>query len=381
MVYPKVTKGSFEKLQGTVTEKMVRLSRDLVVVLASMAFILGGTRASAQEWNQVLAAAKREGKVIVAGVTGVRARSVLKDAFQSKYPAIEVDYTGLPGRSITPRIMMERRVGRKLWDIWFGGGGSSIALKNEGALQNMRPALILPEVKGDKYWYGGLDLSFIDKEKKYLFAFSGYLQPQAFVNRSSIPSSQLSSTRQLIDPKFRGKIAINDPRRGGPGVTRVTALRLIYGQEFTKKLLTKQDAVFNRNYRQTAEWVVRGRYPIVIGSSRAHVQEFWAKGLAKDVMTLPSAAEILGSGTGQVGLIEGTPHPNAAKVYLNWLLSKEGQKLYAKATTINSRRTDIDPVHPDTFPKPERLNKYLRVDEAFVAEQRKTSRLARRWIK
>jgi len=381
MMYLKVTKGSIEKLLGTVTEKMIRLSRVLVVVLAGMAFILGGTWASAQEWKQVLAAAKREGKVVVAGVTGARARSVLKDAFQSKYPEIEVDYTGLPGRSITPRIMMERRVGRKLWDIWFGGGGSSIALKNEGALQDLRPALILPEVKGDKYWNGGVDFSFIDNEKKYLFAYSGYLQPQAFVNRSSIPSSQISSTRQLIDPKFRGKIAINDPRRGGPGVTRVTALRLIYGQEFTKKLLTQQDAVFNRNYRQTAEWVIRGRYPIVIGSSRMHVQEFWAKGLGKDVVTLPSEAEIMGSGTGHVGLIEGAPNPNAARVYLNWILSKNAQELYAKATSINSRRTDLEPVHPATFPKPELLSKYLRQDEAFVAEQRKTSRLARSWIK
>ena len=306
---------------------------------------------------------------------------MLKDAFQSKYPEIKVEYTGLPGRSITPRIMMERRVGKKLWDIWFGGGGSSMALKAKGGLQNLRQALILPEVKGGKYWYGGFDFSFIDKEKIYLFAFSGYLQPQAFVNRSSLPSSQISSTRQLIDPKFRGKIAINDPRRGGPGVTRVTALRLIYGQEFIKKLLTKQDAVFNRNYRQTAEWVVRGRYPIVVGSSRMHVQEFWAQGLAKDVVTLPSEAEIMGSGTGHVGLIEGTPHPNAAKVYLNWLLSKNAQELYAKATSVNSRRTDLDPIHPDTFPKPELLTKYLRQDEAFVAEQRKTSRLARRWIK
>ena len=63
MVYLKVTEGSFEKLQGMVTEKMIRLSWVLVVLLTSMAFILGGTRASAQEWKQVLAMAKKEGKV------------------------------------------------------------------------------------------------------------------------------------------------------------------------------------------------------------------------------------------------------------------------------------------------------------------------------
>ncbi len=381
MVYLKVTKGCFEKLQGMVTEKLLRLSLNLVIVLTSMAFILGGTRASAQEWKQVLAMAKKEGKVVVTGPTGANARSVLKDGFQSKYSEIEVDYTGVPGRSITPRIMMERRVGRKLWDIWFGGGGSSMALKAKGGLQNLRPALILPEVKGGKYWYGGLDFSFIDKEQKYIFAFSGYLQPQGFVNRSRIPSSQLSSARQLLDPKFRGKIAMHDPRRGGPGSSRLTALMMAYGQEFIKKLLTEQKVVFSRNFRQVAEWVVRGRYPIVIGPSPTHLQGFWAQGLGKAVEILPSEPEVFTAGVGHVGLIEGAPHQNAAKVYINWLLSKNGQELYAKATANNSRRTDIDPVHPETFPKPELLKQYIRQDEAFVIDQRKVQQLARGWIK
>jgi len=381
MVYLKVTKRSFDKLQGMVTEKMIRLSRDLVVVLASMAFILGGTRASAQEWKQVLAAAKREGKVVIAGPTGANARSVLKDKFQSKYPEIKVEYTGLPGRSITPRIMMERRVGKKLWDIWFGGGGSSMALKAKGGLQNLRQALILPEVKGGKYWYGGFDFSFIDKEKKYLFAFSGYLQPQGFVNRSGIRSSELSSARQLLDPKFRGQIAMHDPRRGGPGSSRLTSLMLAYGQEFIKKLLTEQKVVFSRNFRQVAEWVVRGRYPIVIGPSPTHLQGFWAQGLGKTVEILPSEPEVFTAGVGHIGLIEGAPHPNAAKVYINWSLSKNGQELYAKATATNSRRTDVDPVHPETFPKPELLKQYIRQDQAFLIDQRKVQRLSRGWIK
>ncbi len=381
MMYQKVTKGSIEKLQGLVTEKMIRRSRVLLVVLASIGFIWGGTQASAQEWKQVLAAAKREGKVVIAGVTGARARSVLKDAFQSKYPEIKVDYTGLPGRSKIARIMMERRVGQKLWDVWFSGTGSSTAFKNTGALQDIRPALILPEVKGDKYWYGGFDFAFIDKEKKYLFAYSNILRAPVYINRSIIPSSQISSARQLLDPKFRGKIAIVDPRRGGGGRASVTALRLAYGDEFAKKLLTKQAPVFNTNYRQTAEWVVRGRYPIIIGSSRKQFQEFWAQGLGKGIEVLPSDSNMMGSDTSIVGLIEGTPHPNAARVYINWLLSKNAQELYAKATATNSRRTDVEPVHPESFPKPELLNQYIRQNEAFVVESTKTMRLARGWIK
>ncbi len=116
----------------------------------------------------------------------------------------------------------------------------------------------------------------------------------------------------------------------------MTALRLAYGDEFAKKLLTKQAPVFNTNYRQTAEWVVRGRYPIVIGSSRKMFTEFWAQGLGKKIVVLPSDSNMMGSDTSIVGLIEGTPHPNAARVYLNWILSKNAQELYAKATSIKN---------------------------------------------
>ena len=84
---------------------------------------------------------------------------------------------------------------------------------------------------------------------------------------------------------------------------------------------------------------------------------------------------------GHIGLMEGAPHPNAAKVYINWLLSKSGQELLAKATATNSRRTDFAPFYPETFPKPERLNQYIRQNEPFVTSQRKAQGLARRWIK
>jgi len=381
MVYLKVTKRSFDKLQGMVTEKMIRLSRDLVVMLASMAFILGGTRASAQEWKQVLAAAKREGKVIVAGPTGANTREILKDKFEAKFPEVQVEYSGLPSRSRIPRILVERRAGKKFWDIHIGGGSGAFALKNEGALQDLRPALILPEVKGDKYWYGGLEFGFLDKEQKYVYGFHGNLQETVWINRTSIPPSQLSSPKQIIDPKFKGKIAIDEPRTGGPGISRMTALMMAYGEDFIKKLLTEQDAVIVRNYRQIAEWAVRGRYPIVIGLSAQMMQEFWEQGLGKDVKVIRPKAAVWSVSAAALSLMEGAPHPNAAKVYINWLLSKEAQELYAKATASNSRRTNVAPVNPDIFPDPKRLNQYIKQDEVFENSARKTKRLARSWIK
>jgi len=370
-----------ERLQGMVAGRTLRLLL-LVVVLAGIALIAGTTHARAQEWKQVSAAAKREGKVVVSGPTGANTRAVLKDKFEAKFPGVEVEYTGLPGRNRIPRIMAERRAGKKFWDIYIGGPGSMLrVLKPAGALANLRPEFIRSDVKDDKNWYGGLAFGFLDNEQKYVYGFHGNLQETVWVNRTSIPPSQLSSPKQLIDPKFKGKIAIDEPRTGGPGISRVTALMMAYGEDFIKKLLTEQDVVIVRNYRQMAEWAVRGRYPIVVGLSAQMLQEFWAQGLGKDVKVVRPKAAVWTVSAAALSLMEGTPHPNAAKVYINWLLSKEGQELYAKATASNSRRTDVAPVNPDIFPDPKQLNQYIKQDEVFEDGARKTRRLARSWIK
>ena len=103
---------------------------------------------------------------MVAGDAGASLRSVMKD-FQHSFPEIQLEFSGVTGRDFAPRLLSEQRVGQFLWDLRFGGAGTNISvLKARGALQELRPVFILPEVKEDKYWYGGFDFGFIDKEKK-----------------------------------------------------------------------------------------------------------------------------------------------------------------------------------------------------------------------
>jgi len=354
MNYPESSK----RFLGTVTAKILRLSWFLGV-FAGTALIGGGMQVSAQEWEQVSAAAKREGRVIVSGPTGAIVRGVLTTEFQAKFPEIHVEFSGLRGSQAGPRILTELRAGHILWDIFIGGLSTSLSLRNSGALAELRPALMLPEVKGSKYWHGGLDFGFLDKEKKYLLGFFGYVAPIAWVNRKLAPSSQLSKVRQLVDPQFSGKILIQDPRGSGPGSSRLAGILLTYGEDFVKKLLAEQKPILFRNFRQAAEWVVRGRYPIVVGLSPQHFQDFWREGLGKEVKVLPTDIKVLNVGAGIVSLFEGAPHPNAAKVYINWLLSKGAQELLAKAVLQNSRRTDVAPVDLANFPKPDQLDKYI----------------------
>jgi len=174
---------------------------------------------------------------------------------------------------------------------------------------------------------------------------------------------------------------MSDPRRGGPGQTCLAILLLAYGENFVTKLLTEQRVVFTQNYRQTAEWVIR-RYPIMIGVSLNSLASFRAEGVAKDIEVVwAREVNMWSSVSGNVALLEGGPNPNAAKVYLNWLLSKDGQKHWIEATSHNSRRADLPPFDPDLFPKPDRMDQYLRQDEALYAALQRTRALARRLIK
>jgi len=381
MRYVDLLKASSGECQGKVGRNTPWIGRVLLVALAVAVVIVGKTQLSAQEWDQVVAAAKKEGKVVVAGPPGAIYRPIMKD-FQTKYPEIQLEFTGLRSSSFASRVLAERKAGKKLWDVFVGGMPGAVRVKRVGGLAELRPALILPEVKGDKNWYGGVDYGFLDKDKKYVFAFIGELQTLVYVNRTSIPSSQFSSPKQLLDAKFKGKIVMEDPRKPGAGTARMAGLMAAYGENFIKKLFTEQSAVYTRSPRQLVEWLVRGRYPIGIGIRESALKEFRAQGLGKDVEPVTAReAEVFSTSGGNIALIEGGRHPNAAKVYINWLLSKRVQKLYAEKSFHNSRRTDVPVIRPENFPNPKRLKQYIKNDEAWRGSHRKIMRLAKKLIK
>src|SRR5712692_6009205 len=169
------------------------------------------------EWNRVLAAAKQEGTVIVAGPPGDSFREALT-AFSKAYPEIRLDYTGFAGRDFAPRLIGEREAGQYLWDIHAAGPDTALlVLKPQGAYDPLGPALLLPEVTDDAKWLNGFTAGFLDNERQFVYAFAGYVVPVGSVNREFVPESELSSMEQLLDPRWRGKISWEDPRATGLG--------------------------------------------------------------------------------------------------------------------------------------------------------------------
>ena len=295
------------------------------------------------EWKKVEEAAKREGKLVMYGPPGAEWRKPLADLFQQEYPEIIVEYSAGAGRNLWPRVRQERELGKKLWDLRIGGlDPPSFDAKRDGFLAPISP-LLLPETADSSKWIGGADHLWIDKEKKYLLGFNIYMTPSAFVNRDFIKESDLRSTEQLLDPKFRGKIVILTPT-GGTSRKSLFHLGFLYGENFIRELLSKQDVVITDDSRQQVEWLVRGRCPIIIGFDSTLLIPFIKQGLGKNIKPLEEKIIRTSAGSGVLSLLEGAPHPNAAKLYVNWLLSQKTQTIIAKSIGHNSRRIDVPPV-------------------------------------
>jgi iron(III) transport system substrate-binding protein len=304
------------------------------------------TAAWQTEWDQVLAAAKREGQVTVAGPTGTGAREVLVEPFQKQH-GISVDFLGLTGRELTPRVATERAAGQYRWDVFIHG--TSTAIKNMiplGAFDPIEPALILPDVKDPRTWRGGAQ-EFADSGRLVL-VMTPFQRGTIFVNTNLAKPEEFRSYRDLLDPKWKGRIAVDDPRVGGPGEATFEFLYLHpeLGPDFIRAL-ARQELFIVRDRGQQVDLVGTGRYPILLGGSDQTVEERVQQGAPIAVVEPPKLREgsDVSPANGVVALFNRAPHPNAAKIYINWLLSKEGQTAFARELGYVSARLDVPHDH------------------------------------
>ncbi|HLB13101.1 MAG TPA: extracellular solute-binding protein [Dehalococcoidia bacterium] len=322
-----------------------------------------------QEWEQILAAARREGKVVVGGPQSDENRRALTDPFQKRY-GITVEYQGLGGPEFPPRLKAERDAGQYLWDIFIGGSTTVItALKPMGAVDPILPALVLPEVKDPKYWREGRFI-FADKDQMNL-VMTPITTLTLYVNPNLAKAEDFKSWRDFLDPRWKGKIVVaRDPRVAGPGQAtfQFFYMHKDLGPDFIRAL-ARQEMGILRDDRQSLEFLAQGRYSVLMGGNIYLAAELMEKGLPIKPVDPRQMREgaYLSVGSGSVVLLNKAAHPNAARVYLNWLLSKEGQTEFSRSTTWPSWRADVPTEHVDsrTIPEPRFIATYT--EEAIAA--------------
>ena len=296
------------------------------------------------EWKQTLEGAKKEGKVHIYGVASSETRAALSKAFGQKY-GIELEFVTARAEEIAARLTAERRANMYLADLYIGGSTmSTTSYKPQGFLDPIKPLLVLPEVTDPKAWYGGA-LYFGDKERQYvacpvLTASNNYLS----VNTGSVKPGEIKSYKDILNPKWKGKIIINDPTITGAGSRwfAVVADRFT-GLDYMRDLV-KQEPVLTRDQRLQVESLARGKYAIAIGV-QPDLQAEFVKAGAPIQTIIPEEGAWLGGGPGLIAYFNRAPHPNATKIFINWLLSKEGQTLYSKTAKAESARLDVPNDH------------------------------------
>ena len=333
-----------------------------------LGFLLGALVPSAmaqqdwrQEWEKTLAAAKKEGMVSVLGPRQVQARDVVV-TFQKEY-GIEVQYIGGSGRTISPRVLTERRAQRYLWDVYIGGTTTGLtSLAPAGALDPLKPTFILPTVKNPKNWRGG-DQEFADRAARLQMVFSPFQRGTIFINPKLVKPGEITSYKDLLEPKWKGKIVLDDPRKPGPGNATFLFFYLHpdLGPDYIRAL-AKQDVTILRDYQQELNGLARGRFPLLIGTSDATAEYKIRQGVpiaVVDTRTLKEGSD-RNPANGAVALVNRAPHPNAAKVFINWLLSKETQTTYVREMSYVSARLDVptDHVREWRIPKDDAIRTY-----------------------
>lgn len=310
-----------------------------------------------REWERVMTGAKREGKVVVWGPPGAEVRKALTEGFYKSLPGIEVEYTGASGALLAPKLLAERRAKQYVVDLYLSGTTTILeGLLKGGALDPVRPALILPEVVDlAKWWQGRLD--FADQAGRYNLVFSTNVKTPVAINPTLVKRDSLRSYWDLLNPKWQGKVVMKDPVSPGPGNATAAFLYAepALGKEFMRQFFTQQKVTLSFDDRQILEWVARGQYLVAVAPSELLATGLKAKGLAVELVGAEQFKEgsYITAGFGSAALINPQPHPNAARIYLNWLLSKDGQTEWSKAAGYTSRRLDVprDHLDPAYIPK------------------------------
>jgi iron(III) transport system substrate-binding protein len=350
-----------------------------IFILALAVEVFGAQTDWKKDWEQTVAAAKKEGQVTV---YIYRYDGLIQD-FKREFPDINVVSVAGRGNALTTRIMSERRAGKFLVDVYSAGPGGTYNVLYKGkALDPIKPALILPEVVDESKWFGGVH-RYIDAEGKYVFAYlASPSDAQLAYNTTLVNPKEFKSYWDVTQAKWKGKIVALDLRDGGLGGT----MQFFYyspelGPEFIKKFFATMDIQFAKNFRQMTDWLAQGRYAICFACKDSMRAKHQGLPVEDFDTTRWKEGSSFSSGGGSLSLPNQAPHPNAAKVFINWFLSRRGQIALQKLGDVddppNSRRIDIpkDDVPPANRMVPDA--KYFDVVKPEYADQKPITDLAK----
>jgi iron(III) transport system substrate-binding protein len=289
-----------------------------------------------QEWAALIAAAQKEGSVgIASGGSPSRQYRPVMDAFQKKF-GVAVEMSTGSAIDTVNRVLAERKAGRYTLDV------ALISLRENNqrlvpseSLVPFAPLLIHPEVLETSGWYRGRHW-YGDKALRYTFIYHVQQENryEVWYNSDKIKEAEIATLNKQTDffePRWRGKIA-------GEGMGDPSGIRQMIdsyfepdrGPEWVRTYLLNAGVTFSADRRILETWLVGGRFPLqAVPASATELRALAKKGLPIKQIWLPKKSGYMRAGGSSccISVFANAPHPNAAKLFVNWFLSKEGQTL------------------------------------------------------
>ena len=147
------------------------------------------------------------------GPAGEDVRDAFTEGFQKKYPGIEVDYNGMAGAQVAPKLLNELSAGVYRTDSVIAGTITAIeSLIPANAIVPIQPYLVGPESQDLSKWKGG-KFDFSDNAEKYNLVFGNRLQVAFVYNRDLVPSRQDQIVESFLSPEWKGRSLCSIPPR------------------------------------------------------------------------------------------------------------------------------------------------------------------------
>lgn len=283
----------------------------------ALAILLAG-RAHAADFDPALvAAAQKEGQLVWYSTLIVnQIVRPMAEAFQKKFPGIRMQYARATNSDTALKIINEARARRVQADV-FDGTNSIFPLleaKLVGAYKPKSAENYPSNLKDPNGFWTAMNLYFMTTS----------------YNTNLVKAADVPKTYEdLLDPKWKGRIAwTNDPTpQGPPGFIHniLTAMGQEKGMDYLKKFAAQEPVFIPASQRVVIDKVIAGEYPLAVMTFNHHAAISSAQGAPVQWIKM----EPLLQTTSLVGLLKDAPHPHAARLFIEYVLSDEGQKVLA----------------------------------------------------
>jgi iron(III) transport system substrate-binding protein len=272
--------------------------------------------------------AEKEGQFVLYSTDPESNMAQYLGAFHKMFPKIATNYVRLQAGALYAKVLAERQAHQYLADVMQITDMSFVLdfQKRNGYVSYVSPemAAYKPEYKSNPegLWTWGV----------IIVAGIAY-------NPNLVPADQAPKNwKDLLDPKWKDVINVKVSTSGLQHETWYL-IRQIYGEDYWKKFAALNPRAFD-SYVQQFDRTVNGQDKVISTAQYSGYLQFKAKGAPIAFVNPP---EGLPADPGVYGILQSPPHPEAARLFMDWVLGVPGQKALAEATALYSPRADVPP--------------------------------------